>query len=1084
MIDRSQTDWYRDAIIYQVHIKSFFDSNNDGTGDFAGLVKRLDYIRDLGVTAIWVMPFYPSPLRDDGYDIADYRGINPAYGTMADFKLLIKEAHKRNIRIITELVINHTSDQHPWFQKARKAKPGSAARDYYVWSDTDKKYSDTRIIFLDTESSNWTWDPVAGAYYWHRFYSHQPDLNFDNPKVLQSVIDVMYFWLDLGVDGLRLDAIPYLIEREGTNCENLPDTHVVIKKIRAALDERYSDRMLLAEANQWPEDTAKYFGDGDECHMSFHFPLMPRMYMAIAQEDRHPVTDIMRQTPEIPDGTQWAIFLRNHDELTLEMVTDKERDYLWSFYASDRRARINLGIRRRLAPLLENDRRKIELMNSLLLSMPGTPILYYGDEIGMGDNIYLGDRDGVRTPMQWSPDRNGGFSQVDPARLYLPAVQDPTYGFQAVNVEAQQQNASSLLSWARRMLAIRRNFRAFGRGTLRFLYPSNRKVLAYIREIDDERILCVANVSRSPQAVELELAEYRGLTPVEMTGGEPFPPIGDLPYLLTLPSYGFSWFSLAHRTLESDRLGPAIQPELFTLVLSGGLSSVLMGRERKAFDETIVSRFIRSQRWFAGKKDRIAKAALEDFAVMADGRGHEQFLLPTVAVELKNGGTQSYFVPLAIKEKQEEEALLPYALARTRRGRDTGLLYGASESPEFALAVVAAIQSGQSLPTTGGSSIRFVPTSSYPDDVVIEPAEIRRLSTEQSNTSIALDHKMMLKILRLLQPGIHPEIEIGRYLTEVVGFEHVPPLFGSIELVGADGSVTALGILQGFVQNQGDAATLAIDSVKRELELRLVLTPHDVSHANEARDRFLHYAAVIGQRTAELHAAFARPTDDAAFKPEPLTAKDMKAQLELSRDVAAKAFSALESVSETSSGSEAARALLGRRNEVLARLKALAAAPIGAMRTRVHGDYHLGQVLLAKNDVILVDFEGEPGQPTEVRRGKDSPLRDVAGMLRSFAYAAETATLSVDERFPEVTADANAAAAEWRRTSEETFLQAYEEAAKGTPAWLEDEASRKRLLQFHLLTRALYEIVYEANNRPDWIGTPVRGVFEILDLKD
>ncbi len=474
MIDRTDPQWYRDAIIYQVHVKSFFDANNDGIGDFDGLTAKLDYIRDLGVTAIWVMPFYPSPLRDDGYDIADYRDINQSYGTMDQFRTFVDEAHARGLRVITELVINHTSDQHPWFQQARNAPKDSEWRNFYVWSDTDEKYTDTRIIFLDTEASNWTWDPVAKAYYWHRFYSHQPDLNFDNPKVLDAVIEVMRYWLDMGVDGLRLDAIPYLIERDGTNCENLPETHTVIKKIRAALDESYPDRMLLAEANQWPEETAQYFGDGDECHMAFHFPLMPRMYMAIAQEDRHPITDIMRQTPEIPDGCQWAIFLRNHDELTLEMVTDKERDYLWSFYAADRRARINLGIRRRLAPLLENDRRKIELMKFLVLSMPGTPVLYYGDEIGMGDNIYLGDRDGVRTPMQWSPDRNGGFSRSDPARLFLPTIQDPIYGFDAVNVEAQARAQTSLLNWTRRMIAIRNNHVSLGRGA----YASSTRTTA------------------------------------------------------------------------------------------------------------------------------------------------------------------------------------------------------------------------------------------------------------------------------------------------------------------------------------------------------------------------------------------------------------------------------------------------------------------------------------------------------------------------------------------------------------------------------------------------------------------------------
>ena len=480
-IDRSQRDWYRDAIIYQVHVKAYQDSDGNGMGDFAGLMSRLDHIQSLGVTTVWLLPFYPSPFRDDGYDIADYRSINPSYGKMTDFRAFVAEAHRRGLRVITELVINHTSDEHPWFQKARAAKKGSAARNYYVWSDDDQKWPETRIIFTDTEKSNWTWDPEAGQFFWHRFFSHQPDLNFDNPRVLVEVLKVMRYWLDMGVDGLRLDAIPYLVERDGTNNENLPETHVVLKAIRAELDRHYSDRMLLAEANQWPEDTRPYFGDGDECHMGFHFPLMPRMYMAVAQEDRHPITDILRQTPEIPDGCQWAIFLRNHDELTLEMVTDSERDYLWSTYAADRRARINLGIRRRLAPLLQNDLRKIELLNSLLMSMPGTPVVYYGDEIGMGDNYYLGDRDGVRTPMQWSSDRNAGFSRADPQALYLPVIQDPIYGFQAINVEAQQADPSSLLNWMRRTIAVRKSLTVFGRGEMVLLYPTNRKVLAYLR---------------------------------------------------------------------------------------------------------------------------------------------------------------------------------------------------------------------------------------------------------------------------------------------------------------------------------------------------------------------------------------------------------------------------------------------------------------------------------------------------------------------------------------------------------------------------------------------------------------------------
>ncbi len=578
-VDRSRTDWYKDAVIYQLHIKAFQDSDNDGMGDFAGLIRRLDYIAELGANAVWLLPFYPSPLRDDGYDIADYGAINPSYGTMDDFRRFVDEAHRRGIRVITELVINHTSDQHPWFQRARTAPPGTPERDFYVWSDTDQKFAGTRIIFVDTEKSNWTWDAVAGAFFWHRFYSHQPDLNFDNPRVFEEVIRVMHYWLDMGVDGLRLDAIPYLVEREGTNNENLPETHAVLKKIRAELDAHYPDRMLLAEANQWPEDTRPYFGDGDECHLGFHFPLMPRMYMALAQEDRHPVTDILRQTPDIPDSCQWAIFLRNHDELTLEMVTDRERDYMWSIYASDRRARINLGIRRRLAPLLDNDRRKIELLNGMLFSMPGTPVIYYGDEIGMGDNIFLGDRDGVRTPMQWSQDRNGGFSRANPQQLFLPAIQDPVYGYEAVNVEAESTNAGSLLNWMKRFVGIRNRQKAFGRGRIDLVYPRNRKILAYTRSYDDEVIFCVFNVSRSAQAVEFDLSQYRGRVPVELEGGGTFPPIGDLPYMLSLPPYGFYWFQLA-----SEAALPAwhqavaeILPDFATLTCRGSAIGDVLG---------------------------------------------------------------------------------------------------------------------------------------------------------------------------------------------------------------------------------------------------------------------------------------------------------------------------------------------------------------------------------------------------------------------------------------------------------------------------------------------------------------------------
>ncbi|HUJ12855.1 MAG TPA: maltose alpha-D-glucosyltransferase, partial [Thermoanaerobaculia bacterium] len=588
-------DWYKDGIIYQTHVKAFFDTSADGMGDFRGLTEKLDYLQDLGVNILWLLPFYPSPLRDDGYDIANYTAIHPNYGTLADFKSFLREAHNRGIRVVTELVINHTSDQHPWFQKSRRAKPGSAWRDYYVWSDTPDKFKDARIIFKDFETSNWAWDPVAKAYYWHRFYSHQPDLNFDNPAVHDALFKVLEFWLKLGVDAFRLDAIPYLYEREGTTCENLPETHVFLKKLRARLDELYPGKMLLAEANQWPEDSRPYFGEGDECHMAFHFPVMPRMYMALAQEDRFPIVDIMAQTPPIPESCQWAMFLRNHDELTLEMVTDEDRDYMWRTYAADREARINLGIRRRLAPLLQNHYGRIHLMNGLLFSFPGTPVVYYGDELGMGDNIYLGDRNGVRTPMQWSGDRNAGFSRANPQKLYLPVIIDPQYHYEQVNVEVQQSNPYSLLWWMKRLIATRKRFRAFGRGTMEFLLPDNRKILAFVRRLDDELILVVANLSRLVQCFELDLSQFRGLVPVELSGSTRFPEITDRPYFMNLSPFSFYWF-----VLEKQQKEVSLTPEELPQIAAKTWGEVFSERNRDALTRAVL-RYLRSRRWFAAK---------------------------------------------------------------------------------------------------------------------------------------------------------------------------------------------------------------------------------------------------------------------------------------------------------------------------------------------------------------------------------------------------------------------------------------------------------------------------------------------------
>jgi maltose alpha-D-glucosyltransferase/alpha-amylase len=535
--------WYKDAVIYQLHVRTFCDSNGDGIGDFVGLTQRLDYLQELGTNTIWLLPFYPSPLRDDGYDIADYTTVHPSYGTLDDFKVFLTAAHNRGLRVIIEMVMNHTSDQHPWFQEARSSRD-NPKRDWYVWSDTDTKYQGVRIIFIDTELSNWTWDPVSKAYYWHRFFHHQPDLNFDNPVVFEAMWEIMKFWLDMGVDGFRLDAVPYLVEREGTSCENLPDTHAIIKQIRKRLDEFYPGRMLLAEANQWPADVRAYFGDGDEFHTAFHFPLMPRMFMAVKLEDRKPIIEILDQTPPIPENCQWCIFLRNHDELTLEMVTDIERDYMYDEYATDKTMRINLGIRRRLAPMMENDRRRIELLNGLLMSMPGTPIVYYGDEIGMGDNIYLGDRNGVRTPMQWNGGINAGFSFADPERLYSPLISNSVYGYQVVNVDSQRRFGHSLLSWMKALIKTRNSYRVFSRGTMEFFRPSNHRVLAYIREFGNEKILVVNNLASSAQAVELDVQRYKGYIPIEMFGRNLFPRFGDLPYLLTLGPYQFYWFRL------------------------------------------------------------------------------------------------------------------------------------------------------------------------------------------------------------------------------------------------------------------------------------------------------------------------------------------------------------------------------------------------------------------------------------------------------------------------------------------------------------------------------------------------------------
>ena len=1084
--------WYKDAVIYELHVKAFFDANGDGIGDFRGLTEKLDYVAELGVNTIWLLPFYPSPFRDDGYDVADYHNIHPAYGTRQDFRVFVREAHKRNLRVITELVVNHTSDQHPWFQAARIAPKGSAKRDYYVWSDDPNKYSGTRIIFTDTEKSNWTWDDAAKQYFWHRFFSHQPDLNFDNPHVRQAVIRTMRFWLDMGVDGFRLDAIPYLIERDGTSNENLRETHEVIKEIRASLDQKYTGKLLLAEANMWPEDVREYFGDDDECHMAYHFPLMPRMFMAIAQEDRHPIVEIMQQTPDIPPNCQWSIFLRNHDELTLEMVTSKERDYMYNMYAADKRSRINLGIRRRLAPLMENDRERIKLMNSLLLSMPGSPVLYYGDEIGMGDNIFLGDRDGVRTPMQWTSDRNGGFSRADPQRLYLPPIQDPVYGFEAINVEAQSRAPGSLLNWTRRLLAVRKTSHAFGRGAFTLLHPGNRKVLAYVREYGDEVLLCVANVSRSAQPVELDLARFKGRVPVEMMGRNPFPPIGELPYLLTLPGHGFYWFKLTTDTpapeWHEERLAPDTLP---VLVLFDGWSSLFRDRVvpwrismaeklRTQFETQLAPVFIARQRWFAAKGENIERAQIVEHALFEAGK--RSWLLSLADLRGPRV-TERYFLPLTLAwEDREEERvrqIAPGALAKIRQQASVGLMADALQDESFCHAVVEAIGAGREVKASAGR-IRFVPTRSFADLAAAKREELTpvKLLGQSSNSVALLGEKLFLKAYRRIREGINPEIEVGRFLTDVAHFKFCVPVAGHVEYVDKDGKASTLAMLQGFVANQGDAWTFAVDALARHLEITAS------SPEVQPPDGFIALVRTLALRTAQMHAALAQRTGDDAFNPEPVAATDIPLWVKQVRDDALMTMDAMSVQRDRLAPQLQPRALeiFSAGPRLMQWVERYAKHPPAGFKTRYHGDYHLGQVLLVNNDFVIIDFEGEPARSLEERRRKHCALRDVAGMLRSFDYARHMAMRQAAGSEAE-TEKLAPIAADWLRLARGAFLDAYAEAAieAGLYADREAFAAQQPLLEMFELEKALYELRYELANRPDWVAVPLAGITDLID---
>ncbi|MDR7418078.1 MAG: maltose alpha-D-glucosyltransferase [Armatimonadota bacterium] len=1090
--------WYKDAVIYEVHVRSFCDSDGDGIGDFRGLTQRLGYIRDLGATAVWVLPFYPSPLRDDGYDIADYTSVHPSYGTLRDFEAFMREAHRHGLRVITELVLNHTSDQHPWFQRARRAKPGSRARDFYVWSDTPERYRDARIIFKDFETSNWTWDPVARAYFWHRFYSHQPDLNYDNPAVRTAMLRVVDFWLGLGVDGLRLDAVPYLYEREGTNCENLPETHRFLKELRRHVDARFRDRMLLAEANQWPEDAAAYFGDGDECHMAFHFPIMPRLFMAIRMEDRFPILDMLDQTPGIPETSQWALFLRNHDELTLEMVTDEERDYMYRVYATDPQARINLGIRRRLAPLLGNNHRRIELMNGLLMSLPGTPVLYYGDEIGMGDNVYLGDRNAVRTPMQWSPDRNAGFSTCNPQRLYLPVIVDPEYHYETVNVEAQQNNPHSRLWWTRRLIALRRQFKAFGRGSLQVLLPDNRKILAYLRRYHQELLLVVANLSRFVEYAELDLREFRGWTPIEVFGRKPFPRIGELPYLLTLGPHAFYWF-----VLQPDAETAGVRGEAAGLpVVTGPLHALL----RSPFAgplESALAAYLPGRRWFGAKTRRIKAARLIEAVALPPERplGH----LAMVRVEYVEGEADAYLVPLAEARGETADRLLreqPHAVvARLREsGSDApGVVYDALVDTSFCADLLETIARRRRLKGASGEIIATRTRVFGQVDEAALPARV--IGGEQRNTSIIFGDRFILKLIRRLERGPNPDLEIGRFLTER-RFPHVAAVAGALEYHGGGGEPYTLGMLQAYVPNEGDGWRHALDFLHGYLDETAArgAAPGEPPHndagpvvlagqappaaALETMAPYLEAARLLGRRTAELHLALASDGGDPAFAPEPFSLLYQRSVYQSLRTLTRGVFQTLRQ--QVAALPEVlrpgARQVLELEFEILRRFKAALEGKITGARIRCHGDYHLGQVLHTGRDFVIIDFEGDPRRSIGERRIKRSPLTDVAGMLRSFHYAAHAAIMHREASgtyTPRTSTQIVAWAEFWQTWAGAAFLGAYQETAstgRFLPRTREELAA---LLDVYLLERAVCEIGDELDARPAWLRIPFEGILRL-----
>lgn len=1072
--------WYKDAIIYELNIKGFKDSTGNGIGDFNGLISKLDYLQDLGVSAVWILPFYPSPLRDDGYDISDYYTISPAYGQLDDFKRLLDAAHERNLKIITELVINHTSDQHPWFQRARTAAPGSVERDYYVWSDDPNKYKDVRIIFQDFEASNWTWDPVAKAYYWHRFYSHQPDLNFDNPVVQEEIFKILDYWVQMGIDGFRLDAIPYLFEREQTNCENLPETHQFLKKLRKYIDDNYDDVLFLAEANMWPEDSASYFGEGDECHMNYHFPLMPRMYMSLKMEDRHPITDIFEQTPAIPENCQWAMFLRNHDELTLEMVTDEERDYMRKNYAADPKARINLGIRRRLAPLLDNDRKRIELLNVLLFSFPGTPVLYYGDEIGMGDNYYLGDRDGVRTPMQWNANQNAGFSEANPQSLYLPVIIDPEYDYKYVNVENQQRNTNSLLWWTKRVIATRQRYKAFGRGNIQFLNPSNSKVLAFTRQHEEEQILVVANFSRFVEGVYLDLAAFENYTPIEIFGDSKFPVIEESPYFLTLSPYGYYWFELK----------PAEMLELTEAMLQSPpmiADTVLEVTRLEIFRQKVLPRFFRKVSWFANKDKSIEEVRVMD--AMPLQLEEMEYVLLIIEVRFRTGTPELFQLPITFKEATAEDDDVwrkEEVVGIARVNGVEGVIIDAMYDTDYQLAIL-------------NKADTFLNSNSIHVDWK-QPLEVVSEATVKRSTvqylSIAYKEGYFVKLYRRIDDQPNPDFEINYWLTERNKVDFVPQVLGSITYKKRH-YYSSLAIVQPLINHQGYGWDYVLDAVKRLMEQLEIssydfetvkankFTAVDYENFDDALKlllplSFVQRMELFAKRTAQLHLALLPVGKDPAFEPELFSLHYQRSLFSALKSLARISFSALRNNYNAIPEADRPKAqqLLGSKAKLLDWMKRIYIHKFDAIKIRIHGNLNLEQVMLYNEDILIDDFDGTYDRPFSERKLRKSPLVDVASVLQSVHYALHR---TAKEQLQDETAQK--VASWWYETVASTFLTSYQAEIKDAniPDFIpSNEQDFQILVEVFILERALKELYYEINARPDWAVIPIESILKLI----